>query len=144
MEKKFSGVLKPIAKDPLPEIACGDIYKMALGCGLKSRGMLRPVLVIQDEKKAVERDFLLVVPLSGNRRTRNLYFSIFIQNGAVASLKNDYVALLFQARNVPKEWFKPENYLGRIDQKMLLKVNRSLKVSFGLSAWPYNPGRGIG
>ncbi|MGF7185355.1 mRNA interferase MazF [Desulfitispora alkaliphila] len=111
----------------------GEIYQVSLGKTADGQELNRPVLVIQNDVGNRLYDSTIVVPLSPKVQAKRLFVSVIAPADHTTGLKEEHVALFFQIRTLSKEKFNYENYLGKVDNSTIWKVDEAIKLSLGLS-----------
>ena len=110
----------------------GDIYYADLSPVIGSeQGGLRPVLIIQNDIGNKYSPTVIAAAITSqiNKTKLPTHIELYAENFGLA--KNS-VILLEQIRTIDKRRLKEK--MGRLDEKLMDKVNDAISISFGLSA----------
>lgn len=111
----------------------GDIFCLNLGSNEAGGKIFRPVLVIQNDIGNRFCDTVIVVPLTTEKKAKKLFFTVLIESNPQTGLLENHVALFSQIRTIDRKRFTNDNYLGRIDEQTVRKVDEAIQLSLGLS-----------
>jgi mRNA interferase MazF len=112
----------------------GDIFVICLGSDSSKESLVKPVLVIQNDIGNRFCSSIIVVPLIPEILVRKLLFSIRITANNATGLDQNHIAIFSQIRTVDKACFANDCYLGRLNEKDTLKMDKAIELSLGLSA----------
>ena len=110
----------------------GDIHWVDLPIvgGREQRGR-RPAIVIQDEKVGENLPTILVVPLTSSQRALRFASTALIVATAESGLKNDSVALVFQALAIDRS--RVDERTGSVSAAERAEVQKQLRILTGES-----------
>jgi mRNA interferase MazF len=111
----------------------GDIFLIELGYDSQGNIIKRPVLVIQNDIGNRFCNTVIVVPLILESKIKKLYFSVSIKASHETGLTKSHVAIFSQIRTLEKKLFSNDCYLGRITDDIIIKMDRAIEISLGLS-----------
>ena len=110
----------------------GDIHWIDLPvAGGREQRRRRPAIVIQDEKIGEKLPTVLVVPLTGSKRAMRFAGTVLIAATEVSGLKNDSVALVFQALAIDRS--RVDERTGTVSEAERAEVQKQLRVLTGES-----------
>ena len=108
----------------------GDIFYADLSPVVGSeQGGTRPVLIVQNDTGNRHSPTVIAAAITSQTGKARLPTHINIAGGSVG-LSKDSIILLEQIRTIDKKRLKEK--IGRIDDKLIEKVNTALMISFGL------------
>ena len=108
----------------------GDIYYADLRPVVGSeQGGIRPVLIIQNDTGNKHSPTVIVAAITSKMNKAKLPTHIEL-NANDYDIVKDSVILLEQLRTIDKR--RLENYIGRLDEYHIRRINRALAVSVGL------------
>lgn len=108
----------------------GDIFYADLSPVIGSeQGGVRPVLVIQNDIGNKYSPTIIISPITSQINKAKLPTHVEIKANEFG-LTKDSVVLLEQIRTIDKKRLREK--IGTFDKKMMLKVNRAIKISFDL------------
>ena len=110
----------------------GDIHwvELPVAGGREQRGR-RPAIVIQDEKVGEKLPTVLVVPLTSSQRALRFAGSTLIGATQETGLKNDSVALVFQALAIDRS--RVDERIGSVSTDERTEVQKQLRILTGES-----------
>ena len=110
----------------------GDIHwvELPVVSGREQRGR-RPAIVIQDEKIGEELPTVLVVPLTSSKRALRFAGTVLIAATEVSGLKNDSIALVFQALAIDRS--RVDERTGTVSEAERAEVQKQLRILTGES-----------
>lgn len=111
----------------------GDIYLIELTTADSSKGVKRPVLVIQNDIGNLYCNSVIIVPLFLNVSLKKMLLAVEIKAGGGNGLARDHIAPFTQIRTIDKTLLDRKNYLGQIDKGVMKRVDEAIKLSLGLS-----------
>lgn len=108
----------------------GDIYLADLNPVIGSeQGGIRPVLVIQNNKGNFYSPTIIVAAISGNVSGK-AKIPTHYRIQAYSGLKEESLVLLEQIRTIDKQ--RLQEYIGKLNQTDMKKINCCLAISVGL------------
>lgn len=112
------------------QIRRGDIYYAQLDpvCG-SEQGGTRPVLIVSNNKGNRFGPTVIVVPMT-SRRNQQKKFPTHVRISRTAGLNRNSIILFEQIRAIDK--CRLREYIGTLDRRQLLSVERALRVSVGI------------
>ena len=110
----------------------GDIHwvELPIAGGREQRGR-RPAIIIQDAKVGGKLPTVLVVPLTSSQRAMRFAGTALIAATPESGLKNDSVALVFQALAIDRS--RVEEKSGSVTKPERAEVQKQLRVLTGES-----------
>ena len=110
----------------------GDIHwvDLPVAGGREQRGR-RPAIVIQDEKIGEKLPTVLVVPLTSSKRAMRFAGTAMIAATEDSGLKNDSVALVFQALAIDRS--RVDERTGTVSEAERTEVQKQLRILTGES-----------
>ena len=96
--------------------------------GREQRGR-RPAVIIQDERVGEKLPTVLVVPLTSSQRALRFAGTALIAATTKSGLKNDSVALVFQALAIDRSWV--EDKTGSVSEQERAEVQKQLRILTG-------------
>lgn len=112
----------------------GDIYYADLSPVVGSeQGGVRPVLIVQNDVGNRFSPTVIAAAITSQKDKTNLPTHIRLQ-AAGSGLAKDSIVLLEQIRTLDKQRLRER--MGRLDDRSMVRVDRALQVSFGLSPVP--------
>ncbi|HHV34231.1 MAG TPA: type II toxin-antitoxin system PemK/MazF family toxin [Syntrophomonadaceae bacterium] len=111
----------------------GDIYLIKLTGAGSSKGIKRPVLVIQNDIGNLYCNSVIIVPLFPNYRLKKMLLAVEIKAGGGNGLARDHIAPFTQIRTIDKSLLHKDYYLGQADKRVMQRVDEAIKLSLGLS-----------
>ena len=109
----------------------GDIYYADLSPVIGSeQGGVRPVLIVQNDVGNKYSPTVIAAAITSRKDKTKLPTHIEIAS-EICGLAKDSVVLLEQVRTIDKARLKER--MGKIDEKLLDKVNTAISISFGLN-----------
>ena len=112
------------------KICRGDMFLADLNPVIGSeQGGIRPVLIIQNDKGNYYSPTVIVAAMSGNI-TGKAKLPTHYKVRAYAGLKEESLVLLEQIRTIDKQ--RLHEYIGRLDQNDMKKIDRCLAISVDL------------
>ncbi len=119
----------------------GDIYYADLSPVVGSeQGGIRPVLIVQNDVGNRFSPTVIVAAITSQMDKTRLPTHIRLQASG-GGLSRDSIVLLEQIRTLDKRRLK--EYLGRLDDVSMGRIDRALQVSFGLGAPASAPGGAV-
>ncbi len=110
----------------------GDIHWVDLPAvgGREQRGR-RPAIIIQDERVGEKLPTVLVVPLTSSQRAMRFAATVSIAATEESGLKNDSVALVFQALAIDRS--RVDAQTGSVSVSERAEVQKQLRILTGES-----------
>ncbi|HCA71514.1 MAG TPA: PemK family transcriptional regulator [Ruminococcaceae bacterium] len=116
------------------QVKRGDIFYADLSPVIGSeQGGVRPVLIVQNDVGNRFSPTVIAAAITSQRGKTELPTHIHL-NAADTGLSRDSIVLLEQVRTLDKHRLR--EYMGRLDDGDMTKVDRALSVSFGLIEQP--------
>ena len=113
-----------------PSVKRGDIFFADLSPVVGSeQGGTRPVLIVQNDTGNLHSPTVIAAAITSQTGKARLPTHITI-HGQDAGLAKDSVILLEQIRTIDKRRLK--EHMGRLDDKLMNRVDSAIAVSFGL------------
>lgn len=115
------------------EFLKGQIYycdlSPVIGC---EQGGIRPVLVVQNnfDNKYSSNTVVCIITSQINKSKLPTHIKINAEN--IDKLKKDSVIMTEQIRTIDKKRLR--DYVGRVDDTTMMKVENALQISFGMFA----------
>ncbi len=114
----------------MSKVKRGEIYYADLSPVVGSeQGGIRPVLILQNNVGNKHSTTTIVAPITSSLKKSNLPIHVFIEND-IDGLEKDSFVLLEQIKTLDCRRLK--EYVGQLDEKTLLEVDKALMISFGI------------
>ena len=95
---------------------------------------IRPAVIIQNDKGNKYSPTIIILPITS--KNKNFLPTHIKINGNIYGLPKDSVILAEQIRTVDKRRIVKK--IGKLDEKMLEKINQGLKINFGIRVNIFN------